>query len=175
MGISGAADKADPMHRPHIRFNGTALAENKEFWNHKQILARIELITGPIGIRRYNGDSYWCKDYKELTGKEATKAYTDEEMKARDELVKPGEEAQWCIFDPIVSVIYGKYYQKTRDKSDLQTQHYFLCRSLAQITKDWLCPESYYLCKDAWVPSDICPLLWTKANLQVALKVMQDS
>jgi len=320
--ISGKADKADPMQRPHIRFNGTALAENAEFWNHKQndalgyfiwmrcrlcvdgkmpmtgdhlrllglmaeYLAKIQFwcdednghweeatkieasslgpvvagirefqkvlalhpgmmapcsegclellmargqealaailpnecvqegkardadgallflvypldvvspemgrtivenarakIMGPIGIRRYNFDSYWCKDYKEKTGSEGTKSYTDEEMKERDKLVAPGEEAQWCIFDPIVSAIYGKFYQAMKDPKDLQLQQLHLSRALAAVTGEdceagaWLCPESYYLCKGSWTPSDICPLLWTDANLQVALRVMEES
>jgi len=320
--ISGKADKSDPMQRPHIRFNGDNLAENTEFWNHKQndalgyflwmrcklcmdgvmpmtgdhlrllgllceylakieywcdednghweeatkveassvgpvvagvkefkkvlssnkgmlapcsdgtievLVARgeealaailpneciqegkkrdsdgaliflvypldvvsesmakqivditVEKITGPIGIRRYNGDSYWCKDYKDKTGSDATKAFTDEEMKERDKLVVQGEEAQWCIFDPIMSAIYGKWYQSSKDPEMLKLQQKFLARSLAQVTGEgtgfgpWLCPESYYLCKGEWVPSDICPLLWTQANLAVALFHMEES
>jgi len=320
--ISGAADKNDPMQRPHIRFNGDNLAENKEFWNHKQndalgyfiwmrcklctdgvmemqgdhlrllglmceYLAKIEYwcdednghweeatkveassigpvlagvkefkkvlaqnkgmmapcsegtlellmargeealnailpnecvqegkqrdsdgaliflvypldivppamakrimeittekIVGPIGVRRYNGDSYWCKDYKDKTGGDATKAYTDEEMKERDKLAVAGEEAQWCIFDPIMSAVYGKWYQSSKDPAMLKLQQRYLARSLAQVTGEgqgfgpWLCPESYYLCKGEWVPSDICPLLWTQANLAVAIHHMEES
>lgn len=148
----------------------------------EQIILRVkEKITGSIGIRRYNGDSYWCKDYKDKTGSEATKAYTDEEMKVRDSLVKAGEEAQWCIFDPMLSCIYGKKYAATGDKKFLDQQQLYLSRTLAQITGEdcsfgpWHCPESYYLCKEEWIPNDICPLLWTQANLQVALAEMEVS
>jgi len=145
------------------------------------ILKNVQQIIGPIGIRRYNGDSYWCKDYKDLTGAEGTKAYTEEEMLERDKLIQAGEEAQWCIFDPILSTIYGKLYQRSHKTEHLLQQQHFLSRSLAQVTGDdcpygpWLCPESYYLCKGSWVPSDICPLLWTKANLKVAIAVAQQN
>eukprot|EP00923_Selenidium_pygospionis_P032884 GHVN01057873.1.p1 GENE.GHVN01057873.1~~GHVN01057873.1.p1 ORF type:complete len:244 (+),score=34.08 GHVN01057873.1:205-936(+) len=56
------------------------------------ILARVETkLCGQIGCRRYNGDSYWCREYKDKTGDDATKAYTDEEMKERDKFVKAGK------------------------------------------------------------------------------------
>lgn len=38
-----------------------------------------------------------------------------------------------------------------------------------------MCPECYYLCKSSWVPSDNAPLLWTQANLQLALHLMDNS
>lgn len=134
-----------------------------------------EQLMGSIGVRRYNGDSYWCKDYTLRLGAEGTKSFTDDEMADRDKLVTPGEEAQWCIFDSIISSIYGYWYQEGHDFEDLQNQQQHLFRSLAQITGPdcasgpWLCPESYYISNGSWVPSDICPLLWTQANLQVAL------
>ena len=34
--IDGKADPADPMNRPHIRFDGTQLTENTEKWAHAQ-------------------------------------------------------------------------------------------------------------------------------------------
>ena len=55
--------------------------------------------------------------------------------------------------------------------------HYFN-RSLAQLTTptegggELLCPELYYLRQGRFVPNDVTPLLWTQANLRVALETM---
>jgi phosphorylase kinase alpha/beta subunit len=62
---------------------------------------------------------------------------------------------------------------------DLQT-HYFN-RSLGQITgKDspigeFKCPELYYLEQEKYIPNDATPLLWTQANLQIALELIKKS
>ncbi|NBD31624.1 MAG: phosphorylase kinase, partial [Cyanobacteria bacterium] len=99
----------------------------------------------------------------------------------RDAFLKPGEEAQWCIFDPIVSVIFGKQYQNTHHASDLQQQIHYFNRSLGQITgnnsqfRAYQCPELYYREQGEYVPSDATPLLWTQANLILALKEMENS
>lgn len=37
------------------------------------------------------------------------------------------------------------------------------------------CPESYYLEKGRYVPNDQTSLLWTHANLLVAIKLMEQS
>merc|ERR1712187_248079 len=100
-----------------------------------QILERMKKVYGHIGIRRYVGDSYWCRDYKDMQD-DPTKHFTDEELKARDALLKKGEEAQWCLFDPIVSAYYGKLYQKTKGLEYLKCQQLFLSRSLAAISGD---------------------------------------
>lgn len=139
-------------------------------------------ITNEIGINRYAFDSYFCKDYKDYApGAEATKHYTDEELKERDKLVKHGEEAQWCIFDPMVSAYYGKLYHKHKKPEHLRLQQLYLSRSLAHISGDdcifgaWECPELYYIVKGKWRPCDQTPLLWTIANLKVALQMMEQS
>merc|ERR1719316_2632852 len=67
-----------------------------------QILERLKKVYGHIGICRYRTDSYWCRDYKDKQD-DPTKHFTDEDLKARDALLKPGEEAQWCLFDPVVA------------------------------------------------------------------------
>eukprot|EP00435_Cladocopium_sp_Y103_P050635 s6_g15.t1 len=117
------------------------------------------------------------KDYKDKVGEDPTKHFTDEELKERDRLLQDGEEAQWCLFDPMVSCFYGRMYQKTQamialvlevaeDEKYLKLQQLFLARSLAAITGDdcpfgpWHCAEAYYLEKDRWVPNDDTPR-WT--------------
>jgi len=146
-----------------------------------QILERLKKVTGHIAMCRYRKDSYWCKDYKDAIGDDPTKHFTDEELKERDALLKPGEEAQWCLFDPMVSAYYGKLYQKHRKPEHLKLQQLYLSRSLAAITGDdcefgpWLCCEAYYLCKGKWQPNDNTPLVWTQVDLKMALHEMEAS
>lgn len=145
-----------------------------------KILERLKKVYGHIGVCRYRRDSYWCRDYKD-TQDDPTKHFTDEELKARDALLKPGEEAQWCLFDPIVSAYYGVLYQKHKKPEYLKCQQLFLSRSLAAITGDdcefgpWLACEAYYLCNGKWVSNDDTPLVWTQANLLMAFHEMEKS
>jgi len=135
----------------------------------------IGQLRGDIGFRRYRGDSYWCADYKDLLrGSDRTKDFSDE-MNSRDALLRPGEEAQWCIFDPILSALYGQRFLDLGGKENLELQVFYLNRSLAQITPEIRCPEAYYLQQGVYVPNDNTPLLWTQANLWVALNYAERS
>mmetsp|Transcript_90778 Transcript_90778/g.261555 ORF Transcript_90778/g.261555 Transcript_90778/m.261555 type:complete len:473 (+) Transcript_90778:75-1493(+) len=146
-----------------------------------QIVDRLKKLMGDIAMCRYRKDSYWCKDYKEKVGDDPTKHFTDEELKERDAMLQPGEEAQWCLFDPMVSAFYGKLYQKTGNYSYLKLQQLFLSRALAAITGDdcefgpWMCCEAYYLTKGEWKPNDNTPLVWTQVDLKMALHEMEKS
>lgn len=138
-------------------------------------------LQGDYGIRRYLGDSYWSADYKDKISPEKRTADFSDDLSARDSLLKQGEEAQWCIFDPIISAIFGDRYQKTGCTDYLEKQTHYLNRSLGQLTEKsdsfvaFLCPESYYLENGRYVPNDATPLLWTQANLSIALKMMEKS
>mmetsp|Transcript_107728 Transcript_107728/g.310173 ORF Transcript_107728/g.310173 Transcript_107728/m.310173 type:complete len:667 (+) Transcript_107728:96-2096(+) len=139
-----------------------------------------EQLVGSVGVRRFNGDSYWCKDFKRKFGR-TTKVFTAEAINDRNAYVSAGEEAQWCLFDSLLSCIYGLWYQEERDVADLLQQQQYLLRSLAQVTGPdcpagpWLCPECYSLSKDTWIASDVSPHLWTQANLHLALFSMDKS
>lgn len=146
----------------------------------------IELVVrdlqGDIGIRRYRGDSYWCADYKtKIASAEARSADYSDDLSGRDALLREGEEAQWCIFDPMLSAAYGMRYQQSRSPADLKLQTEYLNRSLAHLTSDdsrfggLRCPESYYLENGNYVPVDQTPLLWTQGNLLTALRMMEKS
>jgi hypothetical protein len=138
-------------------------------------------LQGDHGIRRYLGDSYWTADYKDKVPASQLTADFSERQHERDALARPGEEAQWCIFDPIVSVIAGRRYLRAGDPADLDRQVRHLNRSLGQLTGpdcprgELLCPEAYYLEHGRHVPNDNVPLLWTQANLRLALIAMQQS
>ena len=140
-----------------------------------KILGNVEKkLLGDYGIRRYIGDSFWAPDYKKKVSKEKRTSYQGIDISKRDALLtEKGKEAQWCIFDPIISVIYGKRFQKTDREEYLRKQIYFLNRSLGQITEQFECPELYYIEDNEYVPGDVVPLLWTQANLRIALKMME--
>jgi Glycosyl hydrolases family 15 len=149
------------------------------------VLSQLE---GEHGIKRYRGDSYWCAGYKALLGVAQRTVDFSADMGARDRLLVPGTEAEWCIFDPVVSVIYGQRYRETRRAEDLAGQVRHFNRALGQITADDFavdgvprggqCPEAYYVEDTATmirVPNDHVPLAWTQANLAVALASMERS
>jgi len=140
-----------------------------------------ESLEGPYGVKRYVGDSYWAADYKEkLDPTQRTVDFSDR-VEMRNKLLAPGQEAQWCLFDPIMSAAYGRRYQRTGRRGDLKLQTYYFNRSLGQLTgkvkgiQEFQCPEAYCMEKGIYVPNDQTPLLWTQANLLVALKLMEES
>ncbi|SEB07765.1 phosphorylase kinase alpha/beta subunit [Thiothrix caldifontis] len=144
------------------------------------ILENVEIhLKGAYGIKRYLNDSYWCANYDELLPPEERTINVSENMSERDALVKSDEEAQWCIFDPIMSVIYGKYYEATGDKNYYKKQIHYFNRSLGQLTgadsgfQEFLCPELYYLKGKSYRPNDATPLLWTQANLMLAFHQLE--
>lgn len=140
----------------------------------------LDNLEGNYGIKRYLGDSFWFPNYKKLLSQEDRTADFSNEIEKRDAFLEPGQEAQWCIFDPIISTIFGQNYQQTKRHFYLEKQIHYLNRSLGQITgKDsefgaYKCPELYHIEGDQYVPSDAIPLLWTQANLVIALKMMGD-
>ena len=143
----------------------------------------INNLKGDYGIFRYLGDSFWCRDYEDIPESIRTTISTEREVWLRQQgrALQPGEEAQWCIFDPIISAIFGIRFQETQQVEYLQAQTVYLNRSLGQLTASeskfggFKCPELYYLKGGSYVPNDATPLLWTQANLRIALKLMEDS
>jgi len=131
-------------------------------------------LQGDYGIRRYLGDSYWAEDYRIKIPAEGRTVDFSDNIDDRDVLLSPGKEAQWCIFDPILAVIYGEKFQETRNKEFLELATYYFNRSLGQITGNdsniitFRCPEAYFSENGQYVPNDHTPLLWTQANLMAA-------
>ncbi len=140
-------------------------------------------LQGKYGISRYLNDSFWCRNYTDLPENIRTSISTEREqwLQEQGRELQKGEEAQWCIFDPIISAIYGVKFQKTQQTEYLEQQTFYLNRSLGQLTAtdskvgEFKCPELYYLKQDQYVPNDATPLLWTQANLHLALKIMEQS
>jgi hypothetical protein len=150
-----------------------------------RIVSRTEKhLRGPIGIKRYLRDSFYCTNYEKLIAEQSedpTRNFS-EDIASRDAIFTPGGEAQWCLFDPILSVYYGRRYKISKSDADLSKQTEYLNRSLCQITKAnpprcaaFQCPELYYLEDEVWQTSKSTPLLWTQANLRTALTTMCES
>ncbi len=140
-------------------------------------------LKGAFGIRRYIGDSYWCANYKKLIDADRRTADFSDNLASRDRFLLAGGEAQWCIFDPVIScywgqlIIDGSSTESTSVYFEKQKEH--LRRSLCQLTRlshtsvAYRCPESYYCDEGNWVPNDITPLLWTQANLMQSLHLFE--
>ena len=141
----------------------------------------VKNLQGEYGIRRYLKDSYWTADYKQKVPPELRTAYVSDWHEERDALANPGEEAQWCIFDSIISVIAARRYKNSNDPTELNRQINHLNRSLGQLTGTdrsegaLRCPEAYYLEQGRYVPNDHVPLLWTQANLWLALLALKET
>jgi hypothetical protein len=132
-------------------------------------------LRGPKGIKRYLGDSYFCQDYDRWFPPEEQAADFSNAIEFRDALLEPGCEAQWSLFDPVLSIIYGQRYLETHKPGDLDYQTFYFNRSLSQLTEDGKCPELYFLHEDEFVANDHTPLAWTQANQALALHCMEKS
>jgi GH15 family glucan-1,4-alpha-glucosidase len=137
------------------------------------IQARLE---GEIGIKRYGGDSYFCQDYDEWFAPGQMSTDFSERLDFRDAHLQPDCEAQWCIFDPLLSVIYGKRFLADRsDRVSFQKQVHYFNRSLAQVTAAGECPELYFRKNGRYIANVHTPLAWTQANQALALHLMEKS
>ena len=134
----------------------------------------VRYLQGPVGIRRYLRDSYWAPDYeRRVAERDRTRDYS-EDIESRDVLLDEiGGEAQWCVFDPIVSALHGARAIHSGAAADRARQVAYFNRALAQVTEDWTCPELYYQRAGALVANPHTPLLWTQANLRLALAALR--
>jgi phosphorylase kinase alpha/beta subunit len=136
-------------------------------------LARVRL-TGEVGIRRYPGDSYFCQDYDQWFRPEERRS-DFAKLAVRDEFLQPSCEAQWCLFDPLLSVIHATQYQQNGAPEALDLQLAHLNRAIAQLDEYGRCPELYFLKRGKWTPNEHTPLAWTQANLSTALDYLDRS
>ncbi|WP_009630111.1 glycoside hydrolase family 15 protein [Synechocystis sp. PCC 7509] len=141
----------------------------------------IDHLQGDYGVKRYIRDSFWAADYKKKLSPQQRTIDVSDDMSYRNSLIQEGQEAQWCIFDPIISVIFGAKFKETNQDEFLKQQIFYLNRSLGQLTGEeceageFKCPELYYIEDNKYIPNDVTPLLWTQANLRIALKKMEES
>jgi phosphorylase kinase alpha/beta subunit len=134
-----------------------------------------EHLQGAVGIRRYLGDSYWAPDYeRRVAADERTRDSTD--IETRDRLLEgAGREAQWCLFDPMLSALFGERVKAGGGDVDRARQVAHFNRALAQVTDTWMCPELYYERDGALAANPHTPLLWAQANLRLALTLLHET
>ena len=176
------AECIQPSPRQHRRYDAALL-----FLVHplgvvhgalaESILADVhDHLQGTVGIRRHPGDSYWAPDYeRRVAPEDRTRDYSTD-IETRDALLEGvGREAQWCVFDPMLSALYGERRNVGGGDADRARQVAYFNRALAQVTEDWTCPELYYERDGVLVPNPHTPLLWTQANLRLALTVLRET
>jgi len=135
-------------------------------------------LEGEVGIRRYPMDSYWCPGYRRLFGVGVRTSDFSNNLELRDRHAVRGKEAQWCIFDSVLSTLHSRLFRETGDKEHAELQTHYLHRALLQVTRPGMpwpayrCPEAYFWEEKEThlVPNDHVPLLWAQANLAVALQ-----
>jgi Glycosyl hydrolases family 15 len=133
-------------------------------------------LKGPFGIKRYAGDSYFCQDYDEWFSPSQMSSDFSDRLDFRDAFLQPNCEAQWCIFDPLLSITYGeRFLADPSDRASFTKQIHFFNRSLAQVTAEGRCPELYFLKQGRYVPNAHTPLAWTQANQALALHLVKKS
>jgi hypothetical protein len=133
-------------------------------------------LQGAVGIRRYLRDSYWAPDYERRVAADDRRRDDSRDSQTRDALLEgDGREAQWCVFDPMLSALYGERVKAGGGDADRVRQVAYFNRALAQVTDDWACPELYYERDGVLVPNPHTPLLWTQANLRLALAILRET
>lgn len=137
------------------------------------MLVEAELKRG-IGTIRYIRDSYYGQDYDDWFGKSELTSDFSDRIEVRNAKLRPGFEAQWCMFDSLISVIHGsRFLASPGDTKSHELQTLFFNRSLRQLTPEMQCPELYYYRHGTWTPNPHTPLAWTQANLALALHLMK--
>lgn len=145
-----------------------------------RIIAGVEnQLLGEYGIRRYIDDTFWGPDYKAIVEEEGRTSPIEDDS-SRQSIHVDGREAQWCIFDSILSAIYANRFYRNGQESDLRKQAFYFNRAIGQITSKstnfpWKCPELYYWENGKYVPGDVTPLYWSQSNLQIAIYYMRRS
>ncbi len=152
---------------------GTVRARGMQDAIMNLVQARLK---GEHGIKRYANDSYFCQDYDEWFAPSEMSSNFSERNDFRDTFLQPGCEAQWCIFDPVLSIIYGeRYLANPGDVASYRKQVHYFNRSLRQVTAEGHCPELYFLKQGRYVANAHTPLAWTQANQALALHLMERS
>lgn len=162
-----------------------------------KIVADVEkYLIGEKGIKRYLGDTYWGPEFTKVY-KPGDRTIVTERNANRDDAAEgiyyTGTEAQWTLFDPILSTYWGEQYKKTGEPKAREKQLEYLNRSLSQLVETQTgklhLPEAYYHesfqddttktgqsnGKLELVPNEHTPLLWSQANLLKAVRVFEET
>ncbi len=122
------------------------------------IIANIERdLMGPHGISRYPKDMWDGRDNRHD--------------------FPAGQEAKWCHVSPMISVILGFMYRRTRNQNFLVHQTHHFNRGLAAVDADWDVPEAYIIDRltRQWVADKNKPLAWAQAMVLLSFAGMDAS
>lgn len=117
------------------------------------------------GVIRYPNDSYWNANYRDHFALGDRTADFSDRLDERTQYNIPGHEAQWTLFDPLLSVYFSRHNQSDKAR-------YYLERTLASFVEQgdrWAIPEAFFFEHGTWVANDHIPLLWSQANVLLAL------
>lgn len=132
-----------------------------------------------IGTIRYKGDTYYAPGSEDMLGIGKLTSYAPGRLERRNMLAKEAEktasEAQWTLFDPLLSAYHGRRYREDRRPADYLRQPQYLNRALAQLVdisgQGLRLPELYRLKTplSEWRANPHIPLIWSQANMLIAL------
>ncbi|GLZ46238.1 hypothetical protein Acsp06_24230 [Actinomycetospora sp. NBRC 106375] len=138
-------------------------------------------------MARYLGDTYWEPRFPDILGVGERTSVAEGRIEDRNLMASgvaySGTEAQWTLFDPVLSVYWGRNYESGGGELHRERQLHYLRRSLSQLVdieaerrNRKALPEAYYLEFDGatshWVKNDHTPLLWSQANLLRAVNLL---
>ena len=133
-------------------------------------------LQGPVGIRRYLRDSYWAPDYERRVAERTAPATTARTSKRATSCSRTSaarrsgaSSIRWC------RPLHGARAIRSGRGGGSRPPGRVFNRALAQVTEDWACPELYYQRAGALVPNPHTPLLWTQANLRLALAALRET
>jgi len=95
----------------------------------------------------------------------------------RKDLKDGVEEAQWSHVAPMLSVIYGELYRRTKKEAYFEKQDFFFRRSLTTVNNRWRIPEAYIVNAKTrkWVSDANEPLAWAQSVEIMAIIAMKKS
>ena len=139
------------------------------------------------GTARYAGDTYWEPRFPDIMTIEERTTQAEGRTEQRN-LTAAGvayteTEAQWTMFDPILSAYWGKRYAESGDEAHRGKQLFYLDRSLNHLRPQadgrLVMPESYFYHfvdgENRWIANDHSPLLWAHANLLTAVRIFEET
>lgn len=139
------------------------------------------------GTARYAGDTYWGPRFTDIMTIEERTTQAEGRTEQRNQtaagVAYTGTEAQWTMFDPLLSAYWGKRYAESQDDAHRNKQLFYLDRSLANLepqpSGNLAMPEAYFYDytdgENRWTPNDHTPLLWAHANLLTAVRVFEET
>jgi GH15 family glucan-1,4-alpha-glucosidase len=154
----------------------------------ERIVAGIEdELVREHGTARYAGDTYWEPRFPDIMTVEERTTQAEGRTEQRN-LTAAGvayteTEAQWTMFDPILSAYWGKRYAESEDRAHREKQLLYLDRSLGHLKPQadgrLVMPEAHYYHyvdgQNSWIANDHSPLLWAHANLLTAVRIFEET